>query len=118
MMPDLRDTARSRATRPEADLEAIVRHIVEHFHPRRIVLFGSHAHGTHGPESDLDLFIEMETERRPPERAIEVAELFGLRPWPLDVVVYTPEEVERLRDLRGTLLERIEHEGRVLYEAT
>jgi|SRR5712692_4946594 len=89
--------------------------IIEHFNPRRIVLFGSHARGEAGPNSDLDLFIEMETDRRPPERAIAVSSLFGLRTWPLDVVVYTPEEVQRLRNVKGTLLSTIESEGIVLY---
>jgi len=97
-------------------LEQVTRTIVEQFHPKRIVLFGSHARGDAGTDSDLDVFIEMQTSRRPPERAIEVSAAFGLRPWPLDVVVYTPEEVQRLRGVSGTLLSVIEKEGKVLYE--
>ena len=97
------------------DLAAVTTRIVERFRPRRVVLFGSHARGEAGPESDLDLFIEMESDRRPPERASDVAALFGLRRWPLDVVVYTPAEVERLQGVGGTLLARIEAEGRTLY---
>jgi predicted nucleotidyltransferase len=99
-------------------LEQVTRTIVEQFHPKRIVLFGSHARGDAGSDSDLDVFIEMQTSRRPPERAIEVSAAFGLRPWPLDVVVYTPEEVQRLRGVSGTLLSVIEKEGKVLYEQT
>ena len=97
-------------------LEQVTRTIVERFHPKRIVLFGSHARGHAGSDSDLDVFIEMQTSRRPPERAIEVSAAFGLRPWPLDVVVYTPAEVHRLRGVSGTLLSVIEKEGKVLYE--
>ncbi|MFZ1746137.1 MAG: nucleotidyltransferase domain-containing protein [Nitrospirales bacterium] len=97
-------------------LEQVTRTIVERFHPKRILLFGSHARGDAGSDSDLDVFIEMQTSRRPPERAIEVSAAFGLRPWPLDVVVYTPEEVQRLRGVSGTLLSVIEKEGKVLYE--
>ena len=97
-------------------LEQVTRTIFERFHPKRIVLFGSHARGDAGSDSDLDLFIEMQTSRRPPERAIEVSAVFGLRPWPLDVVVYTPKEVQRLRGVNGTLLSVIEKEGKVLYE--
>ena len=67
-------------------LEQVTRTIIERFHPKRIVLFGSHARGDAGSDSDLDLFIEMQTSRRPPERAIEVSAAFGLRPWPLDLV--------------------------------
>ena len=97
-------------------LEQVTRTIIERFHPKRIVLFGSHARGDAGSDSDLDLFIEMQTSQRPPERAIEVSAAFGLRPWPLDVVVYTPEEVQRLQGVNGTLLSTIEKEGKVLYE--
>ncbi len=97
-------------------LEQVTRTIIERFHPKRIVLFGSHARGDAGSDSDLDLFIEMQTSQRPPERAIEVSAAFGLRPWPLDVVVYTPEEVQRLQGINGTLLSVIEKEGKVLYE--
>lgn len=97
-------------------LKQVTQTIVERFQPRRIILFGSHARGEARPDSDLDLFIEMESSRRPPERAIEVSSVFGLRSWPLDVVVYTPDEVKRLRRVRGTLLSTIEREGTVLYE--
>lgn len=90
--------------------------IVERFNPRRIILFGSHARGEAGPESDLDIFIEMESAASPPERAVEVSSLFGLRPWSLDLVVYTPAEVEKLRGVGGTLLSVIEAEGKPLYE--
>jgi predicted nucleotidyltransferase len=100
----------------EALLDHVTKMIVERFHPKRIMVFGSHARGDGGPDSDLDLFIEMDTSRRPPDRAIEVSEVFGLRSWPMDIVVYTPEEVRRLRHVNGTLLSVIEKEGRVLYE--
>ena len=97
-------------------LDHVTKTIVARFHPKRIMVFGSHARGTAGPDSDLDLFVEMDTPRRPPDRAIEVSEVFGLRSWPMDVVVYTPEEVRRLRHVEGTLLALIEKEGKVLYE--
>lgn len=43
-------------------LNDVVRVIVEHFQPRRIVRFGSRARGDHRLDSDLDLLIEMEPE--------------------------------------------------------
>lgn len=102
--------------REAVDVKAIAARIAERFHPRRIVLFGSRARGEGGPDSDVDLFIEMETARPAPERAMEVSAVFGLRHWPLDVIVYTPEEVQQLRGVRGSLLAAIEAEGKVLYE--
>ena len=116
MPPPLPSSPPSPAIGQSLDLQAITQRIVEHFEPRRIVLFGSQARGDDTRDSDLDLFIEMDTDRRPPERAAAVAALFGLRPWSLDVIVYTPSEVERLGGRPGTLLGHIEAEGRVLYE--
>lgn len=97
-------------------IESITRRLVSHFNPRRVILFGSHARGAAGKDSDLDLYLEMETDLRPPERAVAVSALFGLRTWPLDVLVYTPEEAARLRNAPGSFLARIESEGEVLYE--
>jgi predicted nucleotidyltransferase len=97
-------------------IEHVTRTIVERFQPRRIVLFGSYARGEAGPDSDLDLLVEMETTARPPERATAIRAAFGLHPWPMDLLVYTPEEVQRLRQQSGTLVAIIEREGRVLYE--
>ena len=58
----------------------------------------------------------METDLSVPERAVQISSAFGLRRWSLDLVVYTPAEVEKLRELRATLLSMIESEGKVLYE--
>lgn len=90
--------------------------IAKAFRPKRIVLFGSYARGDADRDSDIDLFVEMETRLSPPERAIAISNLFGLRSWSLDLVVYTPDEVKRLKGIHGTLLSEIEREGQVLYE--
>lgn len=100
----------------EPPIEEIARKIVEAFRPRRIVMFGSRARGDTGLDSDLDLMVEMETEDPPAQRARVIDALFGLRRWAMDLVVYTPEEVERERQCRNSLIRVIESEGRVLYE--
>jgi len=97
-------------------IQQITSKIVENFNPWRIILFGSQAKGNSDPSSDIDLFIEMDTDKRPPERYIEVNRLFGLREWAMDVIVYTSDEVKRLKDIHGTLLSTIESEGQILYD--
>lgn len=98
-------------------LEEITRVIVERFNPRRIVLFGSHARGDHHPDSDLDLFVEMESDDPLPERMAKVSLALAPRLWSLDVIVYTPGEVSEIRQRGGgALLDEVDREGRVLYE--
>jgi predicted nucleotidyltransferase len=90
--------------------------IVDRFNPRRIIAFGSYARGEHGPESDLDLIVEMETDKSFWERSAEVGKLFIPRDWALDLLVYTPEELATEKGIWGTLPQMIEAEEKVLYE--
>jgi predicted nucleotidyltransferase len=94
----------------------MVERIVEGFDPHQIILFGSYARGTAGPDSDVDLLVVMPVEgsRRQQRVAIRVA----LRGMGLakDVFVVTPEEVERYGDLVGTLVYPALRDGKVLYE--
>lgn len=100
----------------EPPVDEIVEKIVAAFRPRRIVMFGSRARGEAGSESDLDLFVEMESDRSPWDRIRDVSRLFARRRWAMDLVVYTPEEVRQFKGMLGTLLYTIEREGKVLYE--
>ena len=100
----------------EPPIQEIVRRIAEAFQPRRIVMFGSRARGDASPDSDLDLMVEMETQDPPPQRVRAIDALFGLRRWAMDLIVYTPQEVEEQRRYRNSLVREIESEGKVLYE--
>ena len=113
-MPTLRANGSQMVDRELID--DVVRRVVERFHPKRVVLFGSHARGDADPESDIDLFIEMESNQRPLDRMIAVSSLFGNRRWGLDVFVYTPEEVTARRGDPGDLLAYVDAEGIVLYD--
>jgi len=94
----------------------MVQRIVEGFDPNQIILFGSHARGAAGPDSDVDLLVVMPVEgsRREQRVAIRVA-LRGMG-MAKDVFVVTPEEVERYGDLVGTIIYPALREGKVLYE--
>jgi predicted nucleotidyltransferase len=96
-------------------IRRMVRRIVEGFHPERIILFGSHARGTAGPESDVDLLVVMPVEGSRREKQVEIRlALRGLRV-PKDIIVSTPEEFAWRKDAAGTIEYPAAREGKVLY---
>ena len=99
-------------------IDTVVRTIVDRFHPRRIILFGSRARGDHRSDSDLDLFIEMEIDPAVPprERARRVRAAFAPYPFAMDLIVYTPEESAYWREAAASLPAAAYREGVVLYE--
>jgi predicted nucleotidyltransferase len=99
-------------------VEAIVDRLVLGYAPDRIILFGSRARGAARPDSDVDLLIVKETDRRPIDRRIEVERLLADRALPLDVVVYTPGELRRLFAVGSPFIEDVMEHGRVLYMRT
>ena len=96
-------------------IAGIAEKIARRFNPDRIVLFGSRARGDARPDSDIDLFVEMESKFDQYERSAQVDQLFARRNWSLDVIVYTPQEVKKAIRQAGFLIDAIDEEGKVLY---
>ena len=96
----------------------MVRRIVSQFAPDKIILFGSHARGQAGPDSDVDLLVVMPLQESGSkrERAIEMYGVLAGMGVPKDVIVVTPEEFEAYRDAQGTVIRTAHQEGKVLYE--
>lgn len=95
----------------------IVRRIVDVAQPERIILFGSAARGEMTPESDLDLLvIKSDVHRRHLAQQIYLS-LIGVGP-AVDVVVVTPEDIERYRDTPGLVIAPALRDGKVIYERT
>ena len=96
-------------------LDQVIAQIVDVAHPEKIILFGSHARGNAREDSDLDLLIiESEvTARRKESAKIRRA----LRPFriPVDVLVFSMDEVKRYGDIMGTVLYPALREGKVIY---
>lgn len=95
----------------------VVERIVERFDPLRVILFGSLARGEAGRNSDVDLLVVM-PDGIEDERRVTVEILSTLKDLPIskDIVVTTPEEIERRGDLVGTVLRPALREGKILYE--
>ena len=90
--------------------------IAREFHPERIILFGSHARGTPTAHSDVDLLVILPFEGKPVFKSVEIR-LKVSPPFPVDLIVRTPEKVrERLAMGDGFMRDILEN-GKVLYEA-
>lgn len=99
----------------EAELQSMVRRIVERFHPRRVVLFGSHARGQAGPDSDVDLLVIVDVQGSVRKLANEIDMALADRKLPLDLVVMTPEQYARRKDIEGTVAHEAAVAGRVMH---
>lgn len=101
---------------PEKVRKRIVERINSHFKTEKIVLFGSYAYGTPRKDSDVDLFIVVETKEKPSKRRIEISRLFRDRQMPMDFIVKTPSEVKKRLLLGDYFINKILEKGEVLYE--
>jgi len=90
--------------------------IKKHFQPQKIILFGSYAWGKPTPDSDIDLFLIMNSKLRRDDRSVQISDLFPTRRFPMDIIVYTPEEVERSLERGNPFTKEILSKGKVLYE--
>ena len=99
-----------------SDVEEVVRRIVDAAQPEKIILFGSAARGEMGPHSDLDILVVksgadhwgLSGRIRRALRGVNAA---------VDLVVATPEDIERYKDSHPLVYKPALREGRVVYEA-
>lgn len=105
-------------TRKEIEniLDEMVRRIVERFHPEKIILFGSYARNESTDDSDFDILVVMPAENSQRQKANEIDLALADRTVPMDVIVVTPEQFDRQKNLAGTIVYKAAREGRVIYE--
>jgi predicted nucleotidyltransferase len=94
-------------------LSKIVAHLANMPEVEQVILFGSYAAGRRDLFTDLDLLVVMSSEQDFVRRTAELYQQVAAGV-DLDLLVYTPEEFERLRR-RGFVRQALET-GRVLHE--
>ncbi len=97
-------------------LDEMTRRIVDRFHPDRIILFGSYVEGEPTDDSDLDILIVMPVEGSRRSKANEIDLTLADRVVPMDLIVVTPEQYDRQKDMIGTIVREAVRDGKVIYE--
>jgi predicted nucleotidyltransferase len=97
-------------------IELLARRIAEEFHPQRVVLFGSRANERAREDSDVDLLVIMPYQGSPYQRAAEIRTRCPTL-FPLDLIVQSPEDVERRYGLGDPIIREAIDRGVVLYLA-
>ena len=99
-------------------IDKMVRRLARRFKPEQIILFGSHARGTAGPDSDVDLLVVMPLKNpRREKRNMELAMRLAVHDikYPKDIIVVTPSEMERQKAIPGTIVRPALLEGKTVY---
>ncbi len=99
-------------------LEDALDQIIEAAHPQSVILFGSWAEDRAVEDSDVDILVVADTER-PFHLAARLMSIVRdrLAGWRADVVVITPRDWERLRDIPGQVVHEADRYGVTLYDA-
>jgi len=97
-------------------INAFVRQVVDRFHPRRVILFGSYAYGKPTVDSDVDLLVVMPHDGHPAIKAAEIRKRVHAG-FPMDLVVRSPNEIRRRLAMKDFFISEIMERGQPLYES-
>lgn len=99
---------------PMREIRRFARQVAEHFRPDKIILFGSYACGTPHADSDVDILVVMPC-RNQLDQAVKISIDID-PPFPLDIVVRTPHNMQWRLAERESFTTEMVTKGKVLYE--
>ncbi len=97
-------------------ISEIVSKIVDNFNPEKIILFGSFVWGKPKEWSDIDILVIMKYSGSSPKVAAKISNLAKPKLVPMDILVRTPQEIEKRVKLGDYFIKRILNGGKVLYD--
>jgi uncharacterized protein len=97
-------------------ISEIVNKIASGYNPDKIILFGSYASENPNENSDLDIFVIKDTDLPRPQRTVQVIKMLYGSMIPIDLIVYTPKEIEESRNNRYSFVYEVLNTGITLYE--
>ncbi len=97
-------------------ISEIVNKIVSGYNPEKIILFGSYATENPSENSDLDLLVIKETDLPRPQRAVQVRRMIYGSMIPIDLIVYTPKEIDESKNNKFSFIYEVLNTGKTIYE--
>lgn len=97
--------------------ERAAKRIAARTRPERIILFGSLAYGRPGPDSDVDVLVVLKEPRDRRARYRLVDRAIGEHMWPVDLLVYSPEEIQARLRIGDPFFRHVLRRGIQLYES-
>lgn len=99
----------------EEEIKKVVERLKSNYNPEKIILFGSLVGGRVSKGSDIDLIIIKQTEEDPWTRTNKV-DRFIEHNMPVELLVYTPKEIEERLKMNDFFVKEVLEKGEVLYE--
>ncbi|MCI0334415.1 MAG: nucleotidyltransferase domain-containing protein [Planctomycetes bacterium] len=93
-----------------SEIQAVADRIAREFDAEKIILFGSHAYGTPGPNSDVDLLVILPVTGKRWRKAAEIRNRVR-SPFPMDLLVRAPDEMDRRLRAGDPFLREIDERG-------
>jgi predicted nucleotidyltransferase len=104
---------------PLREIREFANRIAGEFDVERIILFGSYAYGHPTEDSDVDVLIVMDHDKkRNRQQGLEISSSCYPRKFPLDLIVRRPRELVRRIPMGDWFLKEVCERGKVLYERT
>ena len=96
-------------------IDTVIERITSKYDPKAIIVFGSVAESTSTEDSDLDIAVILESDLSEHDRNVDVRVCIGPIGVALDLLVFTPEEVESNRADRNSIISEILSTGKIVY---
>jgi predicted nucleotidyltransferase len=96
-------------------IENVAKKIGERVNAKSVFLFGSYSRNQAGENSDVDLLVIADSNLPRHKRSRQIHLMFKPYPFPMDILVYTPEEVKKESEFEVSFISRALREGRKLY---
>lgn len=94
----------------------VLNKLISFYDPEKIYLFGSQARNDADENSDIDFLVIKESTKPKRLRVLEFRkELRGYNYYPVDILVYTPQEFKNESNIKGTIAYHVKEEGKLLY---